>query len=56
MLSEEPFRISPRGDGDHLYAGAIPCRTSGLHGYAVRILPHNPDIVTPFVPGLIRWG
>jgi starch phosphorylase len=44
------------GGGDHLYSGAIPCRTSGLHGYAVRILPFHPDLVTPFVPALIRWG
>ncbi len=48
--------MEPKSDGDHLYAGAIPCRTSGLHGYSVRILPFHPDIVTPFVPGLIRWG
>jgi starch phosphorylase len=44
------------GGGEHLYAGVVPCRTSGLHGYALRILPHHPDIVTPFVPGLIRWA
>lgn len=43
-------------NGEHLYSGAIPCRTSGLHGYAVRILPYHPDLVTPFVPSLIRWG
>jgi glycogen phosphorylase len=43
-------------DGDHSYSGAIPCRTSGQHGYALRILPAHPDLVTPFVPSLIRWG
>jgi starch phosphorylase len=48
--------MEPLADGDHRYSGAIPCRTSGLHGYAVRILPYHPDLVTPFVPSLIRWG
>jgi len=48
--------MEPLANGDHLYAGAIPCRTSGQHGYAVRILPYHPDLVTPFVPALIRWG
>jgi len=43
-------------NGDHIYSGAIPCRTSGQHGFAVRVLPHHADLVPPFVPGLVRWG
>jgi starch phosphorylase len=42
--------------GDHVYSGAIPCRTSGQHGYAVRILPYHPDQLIPLIPGLIHWG
>jgi hypothetical protein len=29
---------------------------SGFFGYAVRILPHHPDAVTPYMPGLITWA
>jgi starch phosphorylase len=35
---------------------ASPCRKSGLHGYTVRVLPHHPDLSTPFLPGLIAWA
>ncbi|MFL7808992.1 MAG: alpha-glucan family phosphorylase [Anaerolineae bacterium] len=45
------------GEGNHLFeANAIPCQKSGLHGYTVRVLPHHPDLVTPFLPGLIVWA
>jgi starch phosphorylase len=43
-------------EGNHVYAGAIPCRTSGRHGFSVRVLPHHADLVSAFLPGLIRWG
>ncbi|MBN1661906.1 MAG: alpha-glucan family phosphorylase [Anaerolineae bacterium] len=45
-----------KGDGKYIFAGAIPCRTSGLHGYALRILPQHEDLGNPFEMGLIRWG
>ena len=44
------------GDGVYRYKGAIPCRTSGRYGFAVRVLPRHEDLVTPFLPGKIRWG
>lgn len=37
-------------------ASSVPCRESGLHGYTVRVLPHHPDLTTPFLPGLIVWA
>jgi len=40
----------------HLFVGKIDCRTSGRHGFAVRILPGNKDLATPFEPGLIIWN
>jgi starch phosphorylase len=43
-------------DGSHLFVGAIPCRTSGLHGYALRILPRHEDLSNPHEPGLILWA
>jgi starch phosphorylase len=42
-------------DGEHFYTGSIPCRASGQHGFAVRILPKNEDLVDPYEPGLILW-
>lgn len=52
-----PMQLAgPDGDGAFRFeAGHLPCRTSGLHGYTVRVLPHHPDLTTPFQPGLIRW-
>ena len=38
------------------FHGTIPCRTSGQHGYAVRVLPRHPDLPHPFEPGLVCWG
>jgi starch phosphorylase len=43
-------------DGSHLFVGAIPCRTSGLHGYTLRILPRHEDLSNPYEPGLILWA
>ncbi len=49
--------IEAGGKGNYLFeANAIPCRKSGLHGYTVRVLPHHPDLATPFLPGLIVWA
>lgn len=44
------------GDGSHVFVGAIPCRTSGRYGYALRILPHHEDLSNPYEPGLILWA
>jgi starch phosphorylase len=40
----------------HVFTGTIDCRTSGRQGFAVRILPGNADMATPFEPGLIVWN
>jgi starch phosphorylase len=45
-----------KGKGKYIFAGAVPCRTSGRHGYALRILPHNEDLGNPFEMGLVVWG
>jgi starch phosphorylase len=45
----------PEG-GNYLFSGTIPCRSSGQHGYAVRVLPRHGDLANPFEPGLITWG
>jgi starch phosphorylase len=48
--------VREMGPGRHLFAGEIACASSGRHGYAVRIVPGNPDLATPFEPGLILWN
>jgi len=40
----------------HVFTGRIECRTSGRQGFAVRILPGNRDLATPFEPGMIIWN
>ncbi|MBI3977677.1 MAG: alpha-glucan family phosphorylase, partial [Chloroflexi bacterium] len=49
--------VGPDGDGRSLFetAGVLLSR-SGLHGYTLRVLPHHPDLATPFLPGLIAWA
>jgi starch phosphorylase len=43
--------------GDCLFeATDVRCLASGQHGYTVRVLPHHPDLTTPFLPGLIVWA
>ena len=37
------------------FTGAIPCRISGRHGYALRILPRHPDLAEAYESGLILW-
>lgn len=37
-------------------ATAVPGRTSGLHGYSVRVRPYHPDLVPGFIPGLLIWA
>src|SRR5437899_279841 len=57
----KPGTIMMGHNGQHdgplwTFQGTIPCRSSGQHGYAVRVLPKNPDLASPFEPGLVCWG
>ncbi|MHC4482575.1 MAG: alpha-glucan family phosphorylase [Planctomycetota bacterium] len=42
-------------DGKHWFAGLMPCRKTGQHGLAVRVLPRHADLVDPYEPSLILW-
>jgi starch phosphorylase len=53
LTMEHTKQLAP---GRHLYVGRIDCKTSGRHGFAIRVLPGNPDMATPFEPGLILWN
>ncbi len=39
-----------------VFSGTIPCRSSGQHGFAVRVLPRHGDLANAFEPGLVCWG
>jgi len=45
-----------KGQGTYVFAGSLACRTSGRHGYALRIVPSHEDLGNPFEMGLILWG
>jgi starch phosphorylase len=45
----------PGADG-HLFTVCIPCRTSGTHGFTVRVIPHHADLAHPHATGLILWA
>ena len=51
-------RMAPDGqaDGVHRFSAKVPCRASGRHGFAVRVLPHNPALIHPYAEGLIQWS
>jgi len=38
------------------YPGLNPCEYSGHYGYALRILPHHPEMAARYHVGLVRWG
>jgi glycogen phosphorylase len=38
------------------FHGAIPCRSSGQHGFLVRVLPRHGDLASSYEPGLVCWG
>ncbi len=43
-------------NGSYWFHGQIPCRRSGRHGYAVRVLPRHDDLPHRYDTGLILWG
>jgi starch phosphorylase len=50
-------RFEPSIDGLLSYrARLISGGTSGERGLTVRVVPRHPDLVTPFIPGLITWA
>jgi len=50
-----PLDWAGREGDDHLYRGTVPSRASGLHGYAVRVLPSHDDVLVPHELPLITW-
>jgi len=53
-----PMRPASDGDAGHyrFEVSSVACCRSGLHGFTVRALPRHPDLIAPFLPGLIVWA
>ncbi len=43
------------GDGVREFVGSIVCRSSGQHGFSVRVVPSHDDLCYPLNTGLIIW-
>ena len=52
MQLESP---QPDGPGVYRYVGMVPCDSSGLHGFTVRVVPYHPDATGFLSTGLIAW-
>jgi len=54
---EEKAMAQQLGDGLYLYAlDTMACPASGLHGFALRVLPRHAHLAASFLPGLITWA
>jgi starch phosphorylase len=42
-------------DGEHVYQGSVPSRSSGTHGYSIRVLPRRDDVLVPNELPLVTW-
>jgi starch phosphorylase len=42
-------------EGEHWFAGSMPCSETGQRGVTVRVLPKHPDLTNPYEMGLILW-
>jgi starch phosphorylase len=38
------------------YEVEVECRQTGRQGFSVRVLPSHPELVHPFLPGLVKWA
>jgi len=59
LITVERMPMVPTGEkskGIVHYEASVVLQQSGRHGYTVRVLPHHPDLPTPFLPGLITWA
>ena len=50
------IRTASEDGGMYRYVGSIVGDTCGQQGFAVRVLPRNPNVELRLEPGLIRWG
>jgi glycogen phosphorylase len=60
LVDARAIPMEPAGkdaDGWHIFeACAVQVDQSGLHGFTVRVVPYQPNLISPFLPGFIAWG
>jgi starch phosphorylase len=49
------FQSHDEPENTSTFSGMIPCRASGQHGFAIRVMPKHADLVDPYEPGMILW-
>jgi len=49
------YQKSTGEDNEHIFTVTLPCRFSGQHGFALRLLPRRADLSDSCEPGLIHW-
>ena len=47
--------VPSKGKGVHRYRGTVPCGSSGMHGFSVRVRPAHPDSNNVLCTGLMTW-
>jgi hypothetical protein len=55
-VSDSLRDIKKISDGRYDFGGCLNCTLSGMQGFSVRILPKNELLVSPYLPGLIKWA
>ncbi len=54
-VAQNMEHVAELGGGRHRFKGEIVTQQSGRRGLAVRIIPNDARLHTPFIPGLITW-
>jgi starch phosphorylase len=53
----EPMEVSSRAeDGTWCYKGSFTCERPGRYGFAIRLIPSHPDLLTFAEVGCIAWA
>jgi starch phosphorylase len=55
QATEMEWASSPEA-GKHLFRGLVPCQTSGMYGYALRLRPRGEEGAGLWEPGLLLWA
>jgi glycogen phosphorylase len=56
IVEGQPVHMRHMDGKSHNYVGEVPARGSGLHGYAIRVIPRHPELNYPNEMGLILWS
>ncbi|HEY4634611.1 MAG TPA: alpha-glucan family phosphorylase, partial [Candidatus Limnocylindrales bacterium] len=59
LVTPEVVAMTPGGpgpDGHLRYTGTFACERAGRYGFTVRVVPSNPDLVTPVELGCVAWA